>query len=301
MRIIKRGSRPREHGKMACITCFFDWAANPWLAHNHEIFRQHWEQSGIPLYTVALHRKSDRLQLADHQNLMRVQVRDPLFHKESALNYAVKNLPADYQVILYVDADMLIQDYSALDQIPKLLAGNTRAVQAIGTVHYRGHDNRLTETRTAYNPAIRLGFYGAAWAYRREFFDVHGGFYTSYPLGGLDTCALIAAYNDAHNPRRRSFWKILPPHISRDAKAWCEVKGKYFGGQVQVLNVEADHLWHGDLSNRKYVDRHRILRNVPPSCFKKDRNGFVEFEQLPVRARQQIQSYWKDRKPDQKP
>lgn len=284
-------------GKVACVTCFFDWANNPHIAANHERFRQHWKASGIPLFTVALHRKGDRLQLPSQPNLFRVQVKEPLFHKESALNYAVRQLPPEFTTVLYVDADMLIDDYRTLEPVPGMLANGINAVQLVGTVQYRDDAGQVTETRNAYNHVKRLGFYGAGWAYRREFFDVHGGFYTGYPMGGLDTCALIAAYDDAQDPRRNSFWRLLPPHIAKDAKAWCEVKGKYFGGKVSVLNNVAQHLWHGDLSTRRYVDRHQILRNVPAYCFKQDRNGFVEFDQLPQRAQARISDYWQGRKP----
>lgn len=281
----------------ACVTTFFDWSGNPYLARNHAAFRAHWQSAGIPLYTVECHLKGIKPQLPPQSNLWRVAVKDPLFHKESAINFAVRNLPADFKVILYVDADMIMDDYRPLHRVPELLAGDVRAVQLMERVRYLDASGRWIEDKTAFDPGTREGFYGAGWAYRREFFDVHGGFFDDYPLGGLDTCALIAAYGEANHPGRSGFWRMLEPDMARQAHSWCEVKQRYFGGRVAVLPITARHLWHGDLKDRRYMDRHRILRSTPIQSYRRDRNGFVEFRHVEPRTYANVLKYWEGRRP----
>lgn len=298
MRIQRRGSREVfALDEVACVTTFFDWSGNPWLARNHEIFRRHWENSGIPLYTVECHLKGIRPQLPPQPNLWRVLVKDPLFHKESAINFAVRKLPSKYRAIMYMDADMIVDDFQPLREVPRLLSGQTRAVQLISRVDYVDQDGRFEESKEHFSPETRHGFYGAGWAYRREFFDDHGGFFDGYPLGGLDTCALIAAYGEADHRGRRGFWRMLEPCMARNARAWCQVKQRYFGGQVRVLPTVARHLWHGDLTDRRYMDRHRILRSLPLSHYRRDRNGFVEFDQIEPRRYANVLKYWEGRRP----
>lgn len=299
--IRQRGRKRITLDQVACVTTFFDWARNPFLAPNHARFRAHWQASGIPLYTVECHRRGSLPQLPPQPNLSRVEVQDPLFHKESAINFAVRHLPAKYKVIINVDADMILDEFGPLHLLPALLGNDTRAVQVINRVIYEDQNGKAISEKPAFDPKTRKGFYGAGWAYRREFFDVHGGFFDDYPLGGLDTCALIAAYGEANRPGWRGFWRLLEPEIGRRAKAWCEVKQNYFKGHVRILPIAARHLWHGDLASRRYVDRHRILCTTPIDAYGRDSNQFVEFRNVAPRTMANVLRYWTERRPSVSP
>jgi hypothetical protein len=102
--------------------------------------------------------------------------------------------------------------------------------------------------------------HGMAWAARRELLDRHG-FYDGAVIGGGDTAVGGAAYGVQEvvmnlcrmNAEQRDHYSQWADGFHNDVR-----------GQVGALDGELQHLWHGEIEDRRYGQRHIDLI---PHCF----------------------------------
>lgn len=117
---------------------------------------------------------------------------------------------------------------------------------ALGKAHaddFRQSDAPLARNSTA----------GLAWAARRDLLEAHG-LYDACILGSGDRAVLCAAMGlfgygvEAVGMRGRQIEHYL---------AWAEPFHRAIAGRVGFVDGTVLHLWHGDLINRKYAQRHQ--------------------------------------------
>jgi len=97
---------------------------------------------------------------------------------------------------------------------------------------------------------------GHGWAARRELIERHG-FYDVMILGGGDSMLARAAFGlhedaaDAldFNPRQRTHYHPWAKRFHGDVR-----------GQVGFVDTPLHHLWHGELSERRYFSRYRGMK-----------------------------------------
>jgi len=144
---------------------------------------------------------------------------------------------------------------------------------------------------------MRQGAFGLAWAARRSLMDTHG-FYDAMILGSGDramACAAFGRYQDAiasiHLNERRTEHYL----------AWAQSYHAAVGGRVGYLPGGIYHLWHGDLADRGYKERHIAFAEYdfdPARDLVVDKNGAWTWARERPEIDTLIRTYFESRQED---
>jgi hypothetical protein len=258
------------------ITCYFNPQHYQRRLQNYRTFR---ENLKIPLVTVELS-LDGRFELRPDEADIMIQVRgqDVLWHKERLLNIALNALPPDCRKFAWLDCDVIFQqpDWAAqasdaLDEFPVIqpfqdVCELARDVPPGQPDH---PDNLRIGRSLAHGLAVgavgadmlgenmRLKGWnsGLAWAGRRDAFE--HGFYDACVMGSGNRaimCAELGRFDHGCGFLKMSDrWK---DHYL----AWARPHLDYVRGKVGFIGGTVIHLWHGDLKDRRYADRHGGFR-----------------------------------------
>jgi hypothetical protein len=256
---------------MWAITTYFNPVGYRTRAENYRLFRKGLQ---VPLVTVE-HSVDGRFDLdPDAADILIQRVGgDSLWQKERLLNVALDALPADCDAVAWLDCDVVIDDDAwprraerELDRNvlvqPFSRACEVRGEQLGSTVRpsfaYRYVEGPLTEDhlgrwRDGTDPVpLHCGY---AWVARTETMRRHR-FYDASILGGgtreLATAA-IARIDHLVACRPRSRFQL--EHLLAWARPFAAGVNKAIG----YVDGDAYHMWHGDVANRGYGSRYRIL------------------------------------------
>lgn len=247
------------------VCCYFNAAGFRLPVRNYHLFRQRLRDQGVPLLTVELAFGNRPFVLERQANdpwHVRLSGQSILWQKERLLNHAIGLLPASCTKVAWVDADILWADASWSEQASQLLDRYT-VIQLFSGARRLFPQQTDWVDSNPYGQPLWLeegvlakwqkgednGCIGFAWAARREFLVRHG-LYDRCILGGGDYVFFNALVG------RDKPWGHPP--LDRDVRAWQQkiVEDKI---SFSYLDCEVRHLYHGNLSKRRYQDRHRIL------------------------------------------
>ena len=245
-----------------------------------------------------------------------------LWQKERLLNIALEHVPRDVSHIAWLDCDVLfgntnwpvdaaehlkrfplVQLFSELHDLgpgdDNLRPGDINvspsgsgiawlvATGGLGSDHFSPKTTRLARHRA----------FGLAWAANRALLESHG-FYDAMILGSGDramACAAYGRFNDAiescHLNERRAAHYL----------AWAKPFYESVQANVGYLPGTLFHLWHGDLANRGYRERHIALAQLefdPAVDIHVDENGAWAWTQNRPEIAALTQQYFKSRLED---
>lgn len=257
-----------------------------WL--NYQVFRRHLE---VPLMTVEWSPSgSFALQPKDAELLVRIVGGDVMWQKERLLNLAIARLPPSCRYVAWLDCDIVFEraDWQRralhLLQDAPLIQLFTHAIhlratpeaamrddenawrasgvanEFIGAVRAAREQPRWW-TRDDAPPRFRIGDQGArptpglAWAAHRDLLAQHPLFDT-WVIGGGDAAFAYAALGGADQLLAR--YPMSPAMRSAYLKQAAALGGT-IGDRAGCLGERLFHLWHGDLGDRAYDQRHGIL------------------------------------------
>ncbi len=267
------------------MTSYFNPVGYKRRLQNYRAFRKH---LSVPLITVELTCRTDfELRGTDADILIQLRGPDVMFQKERLLNVALQALPLGCEAVALLDCDVIFHD-------PDWPSQTLRALERHSLVHLY---ERLRELRPEAPPwgaadeeafAIRRSWAaerlrgslpedcflkdhraegisgGMAWAARPELFH-EIGLYDACVVGGGMRALLGGAIG---RPQDAVEFMRYPTQWARHYIAWAEQFHQRAKGSIGALTGALDHLWHGDLANRRYAPRHV---------------GFAEFDFDPVR------------------
>jgi hypothetical protein len=261
--------------KFSVVTVFFNPAGYSSLLQNYFIFAESLRNQNINLITVECAFNDGHFSIPEDKNVYRLRSNSIMWQKERLINYGVSKLPDCCDYFAWIDCDVLfLQDDWAEQACDKLK--NSSIIQLFkkifympkGMLKYDGtkipffqgvawqykiHKNWLNRRRINELPFSAPGF---AWACRRELFADIGGIYDKNIVGSGDTflvdCLLdsweIHGFADKFNEKMKV-----------DLMAYCD-KFRQKKPIIDYIPVEITHLWHGNLKNRKYMDRHDVIK-----------------------------------------
>ncbi len=320
------------------ITAFFNPARYRRRWSNYQVFRQ---RLPIPLATVELtFDGAFELRSGDADLLVQLRNGDVLWQKERLLNLALAALPATCRSVVWVDCDIVFErtDWpaaveQALDRFP-LVQPYSRAAHLTASASISsglrdddvaGRQNALAFDVASGRPirdALRLtpaalaamalpvasqeqywqrranfAHSGFAWAAQRDLLNQFS-IYDACVVGGGDICHASAAYGcfeelaavrDMTDPERQRFF------------AWALPFHRAVGGAVGFVDGAVYHLWHGDLRDRKYAERHRRLRAFDFNPFQDiahSSDGAWRWNSAKPALHQFVRDYFSSRKED---
>jgi hypothetical protein len=303
----------RDAGCLWAITSYFNPAGFRRKLANYRLFR---ERLIVPLVTVELaYGPNFELKEGDADILVQIRGRDVMWQKERLLNLALQALPNDCKNVVAVDCDIIfgtddwpervnrvlqqsviLQPYSHVHDLPRDWVSDERppagapsresVTSAIGSG---------MSASTCVGEFARNGIFtysrGFAWAARRELLNQYG-FYDARILGGGDRAFAGAVYGyfDAmrHNRDRRYLEWAVPFHEA-------------VGNAVGWMNGDIYHLWHGEMRNRNYHERMKILERFEFDSTEDiavAENGCWRWNTDKPRLHEYVRSYFASRRED---
>lgn len=279
------------------------------------------EQSGAVLYTVEVAFGDREFAVTSHDNPRHLQLRtsQELWIKENSLNLMIQRLPADWQYVAWVDADVhFVRPDWANETIHQLQ--HYDFVQMWSEAHDLKANHELMTTHNSFVWCWQrklqdfypkeTGYYGAkpgqkkyywhpgyAWAARRSALEAVGGLIDWGILGGGDLymARLLTGIS-----------RVLPKSLGPTGQAWLKTWGeradRCIRKNVGVVEGGLFHYWHGPKAQRGYQDRGQILvsgKFDPAAHLRRDTQGLWMLDDLAVELRDGIRSYFRQRNEDQ--
>jgi hypothetical protein len=262
-------------GCLWALTTYFNPMRYRRRLDNYRVFRA---ALGVPLVTVEL-AQPNTFDLVEQDADVLIQLRgEPfLWQKERLLNVALPHVPMNVPLIAWLDCDIVFersswwtdaalklraapitQLFSELYDLPRdTTVGDTDRYPKVATgtsiARLVATDSSVSEDfRPATNDRVRRGLFGLGWAARRDLLEAHG-FYDAMILGSGDrvmACAAYGRFADGIYSTR------LGAKRSAHYLKWAYPFFDSVRGNVACVDGRLFHLWHGDLHNRRYVQRH---------------------------------------------
>ena len=256
---------------MYALTTYFNPNHYKSRLSNYRLFRQ---RLGIPLVTIELGFGSKfELKPHDADTLISIKGESILWQKERLLNIALGYVPANVENIAWLDCDIIFGRDDWVRKAVKMLESKP-LIQAFSTA-YRLRKNEIP-TAEQFKPigfprkssvsllkndstgkkVLHHGSVGFAWAAKREVLEQHG-FYDAMIIGGGDYAMACAAYG--------KFDEAIAAGQMNDRRvahylAWARPFHQHILGNVGYVESNIFHLWHGDIANRRYQERHLELK-----------------------------------------
>jgi hypothetical protein len=280
----------------------------------YELYRKfaaHIQASGVRLLTVELAFGNRPHEVTSPGNPFHLQLRtdQELWHKENLLNLGIARLPADWQYVAWIDADIeFLRPDWALETVHQLQ--HHQVVQMWTDAIDRGPHGEVIQSHHSFGAYLaegkpisptwkqyfNFGHPGFAWAARREAIDATGGLLDRAILGSADHHMSWALIGQAQ--------KTIPPGVHPNYRAmvmrWQD-RAKALHQDVGVVPGTMMHSWHGRKTDRAYVDRWGILiRNQydPDNDVFPDHQGVLQLEPSLVQLRNDIRRYFRARRED---
>jgi hypothetical protein len=285
---------------------------------NYRLFR---ERMTAPLITVELALNGEfELRPDDADVMVQLPGRDVLWHKERLLNIALNAVPPDCRKIAWLDCDVVFQEPDWARLTSDML-DRVALVQPFRNVCELGREVPLDEPDHPDNDRRGLSLFyglavgaatadmldqnmrlqgwnaGLAWAASREVLPEHG-FYDACIMGSgsrVMVCAALGRFDYARN------YLQMSPRWMEHYMAWARPHFESVRGSIGFLEGTLLHLWHGDLTDRRYMDRHRDFRQFdfdPAVDIAKDDHGCWRWNSDKPRMHQYVRDYFAARKED---
>lgn len=256
---------------LAIVTCYFNSENYETKLNNYLAFKSNLTRIGLPCFTVECTFGEGLFVLEG--DVLRVQARDVMWQKERLLNLAIQALPGRFTKVAWLDCDLLFQDDDWAQNTSRLLDKCT-VVQPFkwvvrlprGHTSYLGAGEKWKSFGAVYKKDKKAllggrfdahGHTGFAWAARREVLAEHG-LYDACIAGSGDHMIAHAVCGDH---RSICIDRIIGRNSAyrRSFEDWAMRIASATQGRLGYVPGTLLHLWHGDIINRRYVDRNREL------------------------------------------
>lgn len=266
------------------------------------------KNENLRIYTVecAFADRSHKVAVHDHvdhpnHTYIQVQSNDEIWHKENLINIGVTRLPANWEYVAWIDADIAFNNEDWVSETLEQLQ-HYPVVQLFQTAIDLGPDGRALQTHTGfayqynkyaiYNKEKKYENWhpGYAWAVTRDMWNLMGGLIDISILGAGDNHmahAFIGTINDTLNLKLTEDYKN---HIRQFQE---KIKTKI--GELGYVNGNIVHYWHGKKADRRYFERWNILvsnQYNPVTDIKKDWQGLYALSDNKPKLKRDIQTYF---------
>jgi hypothetical protein len=311
-------SPPANGGKLWAITSYFNPQHFARRLENYRTFRA---RLRAPLLTVELSLDGTfELHPSEADKLLQLRAADVMWHKERLLNIALQAVPADAEKIAWLDCDVVFcqedwvdQTIQALDHAPLVQPfQNVCELARDASLDTLDHPENRTQGRSlAYglaaggvnadilNQNMRLKGWnsGLAWAGRRDVLD-RDGFYDACIMGSGNRAMVCAALGRLDYGRD---YLQMDGGWAAHYLRWAQAHYQSVGGNVGYAPGTLIHLWHGDLKDRRYADRHREFREFgfdPAKDLALDENRCWRWDSNKPAMHRYVRDYFAARKED---
>jgi hypothetical protein len=271
--VIRPADRYAATAELWVVTAYFNPAGFHSRRRNHDLFQERIEAAGIPLVTVECALGDRPFELPPGPGVRRVRGRDVMWQKERLLNLAIADLPDTCRKVAWLDADVLFEnpDWAALaaarlDEFPVVQLFDRAVRLPREAVADNGHGDSYPGFAAVYarqpqrllaGDFARHGHTGFAWAARREVLGERG-LYDACIAGSGDHMMAHAFCGDWASDCVDRIIGVANRHRGYFID-WCKAVYPRVRARVGFVPGALLHLWHGEVGDRRYVDRNREL------------------------------------------
>jgi hypothetical protein len=266
----------RGSGSVWGITCYFNPIGYRRRLENYRIFRK---KLIVPLLTVESSQNNDyHLRPGDADILVQVKSQDLLWQKERLFNIGLQSLPRDCDTVAWLDCDVVFESDDWPERASNLLETYKivmpfKFMYELPKVGLPDGDDSERPVKYSLMYALASGMSpnlrgnillkeriaaGMAGVARRAILEKHG-FYDACVMGSGDRAMASAAlgrFDDAIH------YLQMNPNWAKHYLAWAQPFFDTVRGSVSYLDEGLSHLWHGELENRQYAERHAFLKEL---------------------------------------
>ena len=232
---------------MAIIIVFFNFTKSIRIIQNLLLIKNKLEMAKIPFYIGEIVFDNDNFLLNKADNIFQYRTNSYMFYKENLINVIEEQIPFSYTKILAMDADLLFDNpdwYSIASQT----LDNFTICQGFNIATWLSLDFNILQTKESIVINKNHGHPGFIWGYNREWFKQYK--LVDYTIiGGGDSILQFALFNLNFMLRFDYLENILTNYKNK-------IKDTF---TISFIDINVYHLYHGNFSNRQYVDRHAII------------------------------------------
>jgi hypothetical protein len=290
---------------LVVVTTYFNPCRYQTRRINYDRFMAGMRAAGVACITVECAFGEQEFELPPAADILQVRCDTLVWQKERLLNLAADWLPPQCRYVAWLDCDILFKRKRWARDLVRVL--QKHQVAQVFETCVRLEENGGTGTKPdvvesfasvmARQPgALNSGRYdthghtGYGWAMRRELFD-EVGLYEAAVSGSADHFMAHAIYGVygfcVHNALKHD-----PVQISH-FRNWADRFHARVRGSLGVVPGEIEHLWHGELTDRRYFLRmHDITeRGFDPYTDLALRTG-LPVEWHPAMEKQSLRDYF---------
>lgn len=271
---------------MFVITSYFNALKSHRRLANYRTFRSRLDAS---LLTVELSFDGHfDLTAKDADRLVQLSGGDVLWQKERLLNIALAAMPDGPENVAWIDCDLVFASSNWPKAAEQALKSES-IIQLFSEVRYLGRSSTdklefnavpelvrlsagsqlargefkdvcLVKSASAAAPGTMWPANGFAFAAKRSIIR-NINFYDHGALDGNDILLLCAIYGEFELAVQRLEHNALQ---RRHYLEWARRAQKAFGGRIGFIPGTIYHLWHGEMANRSYMGRHKLMAQFDP-------------------------------------
>jgi hypothetical protein len=283
---------------VAVVCCYFNFTGSPFRYKNYNIFQKNIRKHDIKLLTVEFSPTKDfELNKEDTDVLIQLSDGDIMWQKERLLNIGIEQLPPDTDIVIIADTDIIIGREDFVEKLEETLK-TYKVVQCFSdtlvfnpileldeNVNFFKLNHNLTYNYCNSGISVVRDYidnkvydnvrtaYGLAWAFRYDILKKMRLFDHNI-IGSGDKLLFGTLFNIMfkHEVAGVNF----NPYIEYARNALSHVNGK----EVSYLKDTTIYsLYHGEFVNRKYLERHNILKHYQFNSI----NGLIDRPNLPYK------------------
>lgn len=244
---------------LAAITSYYNPSHRRVRYDNFIKFR---ENLKIPVYVIEAAFGDDPFELSSD---FQVRCRDLMWQQYTLLNLAISHLPDKYDKVVWVDCDLLFDDFDWFEKMEDMLTRykvvqNYSKIQMLdwkGDVYRErngfvskniGHDNFSTRNQS-----------GFSWGIDRDLAETHR-LYDYWINGSSDRAMAMALFGVVDH---EYFDVRLTDVMKRHYLEWAVPFHRAVDGKFSFIDQTIFHLWHGE---RNYLKRWNCFLDFDPYC-----------------------------------
>ena len=262
---------------LAIIACHFNPAGYKQSRRNFLRFLRQMEAEEAPIISIELAYDDEPWLLPEAPQVCRIRTRrsQAMWHKENLINIAERSVPKEFDAIAWLDVDIWFQDIDWYQALAETLE-EFPVVQVFDKALLTGEDGQVEHVfqgAAAAGELTRGTTSGFGWAARRSLWSEGGGLYDKAIIGGGDSVNGMVWLPTDEGQFDWLNYKGLAKGLS-DLKCWFQEEG----GRCGFVEGNIWHEWHGSLSDRQYIKRHELVKDLDVKSHLQYRDdGLLEF------------------------
>lgn len=252
-------------------------------------------------------------ELPDYSNKiykhLKFKLSNVLWIKENLINIAIRSLPEDAEFIAWADRDIFfLNPYWVEESINELKTkdiiqpwsevihlNEKYELETIKRKDYFNFSSKGIIAKFLKNDKLSGSSTGQIWAINKKFYKKIGKINDIEIVGGADS--ILANFCIIKNASYIKRMNIRETQAC--VQNWNKYKENFNNFSYGYINGTIVHYWHGNIEDRQYVERHRVLTNQnynPDNDIEYDDHGVLRFTEHGKRLEPFIKGYFLSRR-----